>query len=117
MVLSSRVMCTRTFFQIYKGRFLCMFTPFFFFKLQPRKFLILCLSVTFEGKENTHSIFDSLQNGRISSMDFHRTSSYLVTASDDESIRLYDVANATLVSIFDILVILNCLDNLCYSIC
>ncbi|EPS71196.1 hypothetical protein M569_03563, partial [Genlisea aurea] len=34
-------------------------------------------------------------NGRISSMDFHKTSSYLVTASDDESIRLYDVANAT----------------------
>ncbi|KAL2907105.1 Protein ANTHESIS POMOTING FACTOR 1 [Bienertia sinuspersici] len=34
-------------------------------------------------------------SGRISSMDFHRTSSYLVTASDDESIRLYDVANAT----------------------
>ncbi|KAG7026742.1 Protein ANTHESIS POMOTING FACTOR 1 [Cucurbita argyrosperma subsp. argyrosperma] len=34
-------------------------------------------------------------NGRISSMDFHRTSSYLVTASDDESIRLYDVGSAT----------------------
>lgn len=28
-------------------------------------------------------------------MDFHRTSTYLVTASADESIRLYDVANAT----------------------
>ncbi|WOL04300.1 WD repeat-containing protein 82-B [Canna indica] len=27
-------------------------------------------------------------------MDFHRTGSYLVTASDDESIRLYDVQNA-----------------------
>lgn len=37
----------------------------------------------------------SSQNGRISSMDFHRLSNYLVTASDDESIRLYDVANAT----------------------
>ncbi|KAK1410476.1 hypothetical protein QVD17_37013 [Tagetes erecta] len=34
-------------------------------------------------------------SGRISSMDFHRTSNFLVTASDDESIRLYDVANAT----------------------
>ncbi|KAJ7953117.1 WD repeat-containing protein 82 [Quillaja saponaria] len=34
-------------------------------------------------------------NGKISSMDFHRASSYLVTASDDESIRLYDVMNAT----------------------
>nr|XP_029120083.1 protein ANTHESIS POMOTING FACTOR 1 isoform X2 [Elaeis guineensis]XP_029120084.1 protein ANTHESIS POMOTING FACTOR 1 isoform X2 [Elaeis guineensis] len=32
-------------------------------------------------------------NGRISSMDFHRTN-HLVTASDDESIRLYDVQNA-----------------------
>ncbi|GAB4845067.1 hypothetical protein Ancab_038473 [Ancistrocladus abbreviatus] len=34
-------------------------------------------------------------SGRISSIDFHKNSSYLVTASDDESIRLYDVANAT----------------------
>ncbi|MCL7031767.1 hypothetical protein MKW94_001109 [Papaver nudicaule] len=33
-------------------------------------------------------------NGRISSMDFHKGSNCLVTASDDESIRLYDVANA-----------------------
>ncbi|OVA04907.1 WD40 repeat [Macleaya cordata] len=33
-------------------------------------------------------------NGRISSMDFHKASSFLVTASDDESIRLYDVTNA-----------------------
>ncbi|KAK9136702.1 hypothetical protein Sjap_007296 [Stephania japonica] len=38
-------------------------------------------------------------NGRISSMDFHRASSYLVTASDDESIRLYDIANGTVVSL------------------
>ncbi|MBA0551635.1 hypothetical protein Golob_022511 [Gossypium lobatum] len=34
-------------------------------------------------------------SGRISSMDFHRTSGYLVTASEDESIRLYDVSSAT----------------------
>jgi WD40 repeat protein len=35
------------------------------------------------------------QNGRISSMDFHsRATNYLVTASDDESIRLYDIQNA-----------------------
>ncbi|CAL1394621.1 unnamed protein product [Linum trigynum] len=34
-------------------------------------------------------------SGRISSMDFLKPSSYLVTASDDESIRLYDVASAT----------------------
>lgn len=33
-------------------------------------------------------------------MDFHRTSSYLVTASDDESIRLYDVASATYESFY-----------------
>uniref|UniRef100_A0A6V7QTN4 Uncharacterized protein n=1 Tax=Ananas comosus var. bracteatus TaxID=296719 RepID=A0A6V7QTN4_ANACO len=34
-------------------------------------------------------------NGRISSMDYHsRASNFLVTASDDESIRLYDVQNA-----------------------
>ncbi|GAB2263211.1 hypothetical protein Droror1_Dr00004208 [Drosera rotundifolia] len=38
-------------------------------------------------------------SGRISSMDFHKASSYLVTASDDESIRLYDVANATYVQL------------------
>ncbi|XP_022741247.1 protein ANTHESIS POMOTING FACTOR 1 isoform X1 [Durio zibethinus] len=34
-------------------------------------------------------------SGRISSMDIHRTSNYLVTASEDESIRLYDVSSAT----------------------
>ncbi|KAL1810188.1 hypothetical protein ACET3Z_027178 [Daucus carota] len=34
-------------------------------------------------------------NGRISSLDFHKTSNFLVTASDDESIRLYDISNAT----------------------
>nr|CAB3472390.1 unnamed protein product [Digitaria exilis] len=34
-------------------------------------------------------------NGRISSMDFHsKATNYLVTASDDESIRLYDTQNA-----------------------
>ncbi|KAF9620823.1 hypothetical protein IFM89_014760 [Coptis chinensis] len=38
-------------------------------------------------------------NGRISSMDFHKASGYLVTASDDESIRLYDVSNAMVVSL------------------
>ncbi|KAK0590949.1 hypothetical protein LWI29_033527 [Acer saccharum] len=34
-------------------------------------------------------------SGRISSMDFHKSVSYLVTASDDESIRLYDVNGGT----------------------
>ncbi|OMO57055.1 hypothetical protein CCACVL1_26037 [Corchorus capsularis] len=37
----------------------------------------------------------AMPSGRISSMDFHRTSNYLVTASEDESIRLYDVSSAT----------------------
>lgn len=34
-------------------------------------------------------------NGRINSLDFHRTEDLLVTASDDEAIRLYNTANAT----------------------
>ncbi|ONH97064.1 hypothetical protein PRUPE_7G167800 [Prunus persica] len=34
-------------------------------------------------------------SGRISSLDFHKATSYVVTASDDESIRLYDVSTAT----------------------
>lgn len=34
--------------------------------------------------------------GKISSMDFHRKEDLLVTASHDDSIRLYDTANATL---------------------
>ncbi|KAG0608340.1 hypothetical protein M758_8G098000 [Ceratodon purpureus] len=34
--------------------------------------------------------------GKVNSLDFHRTDDLLVTASDDESIRLYDTANATL---------------------
>eukprot|EP00897_Mesotaenium_endlicherianum_P011025 jgi/Mesen1/9951/ME000071S09362 len=37
------------------------------------------------------------QNGRINSLDFHRTEDLLVTASDDESIRLYNTSSATLV--------------------
>ncbi|XP_055806184.1 protein ANTHESIS POMOTING FACTOR 1 [Solanum dulcamara] len=53
--------------------------------------------------ETTEEILQSMEvgmtfrdySGRISSMDFHKTSNFLVTASDDESIRLYDVANAT----------------------
>ncbi|KAL6577254.1 hypothetical protein OROMI_011530 [Orobanche minor] len=31
-------------------------------------------------------------NGRISSLDYHKAASYVVTASDDESIRFYDVS-------------------------
>ncbi|CAM6097506.1 unnamed protein product [Calypogeia fissa] len=34
---------------------------------------------------------------KVNSLDFHRTDDLLVTASDDESIRLYDTANALLV--------------------
>lgn len=41
-----------------------------------------------------------VQNCRISSIDFNKNSSYMVTASDDDSIRLYDVATATWVDIF-----------------
>lgn len=41
------------------------------------------------------AVFKDYTN-RINSMDFHRTEDFLVTASDDESIRLYDTANATL---------------------
>eukprot|EP00270_Netrium_digitus_P009756 TRINITY_DN2988_c0_g1_i1.p1 TRINITY_DN2988_c0_g1~~TRINITY_DN2988_c0_g1_i1.p1 ORF type:complete len:409 (+),score=87.56 TRINITY_DN2988_c0_g1_i1:30-1229(+) len=36
-------------------------------------------------------------NGKINSLDFHRTDDLLVTASDDESIRLYNTATASLV--------------------
>lgn len=38
-------------------------------------------------------------NGKVNSLDFHRTEDRLVTASDDESIRLYDTTNATLLKI------------------
>ncbi|KAL3678072.1 hypothetical protein R1sor_021028 [Riccia sorocarpa] len=36
-------------------------------------------------------------NAKVNSLDFHRSDDLLVTASDDESIRLYDTANALLV--------------------
>lgn len=35
--------------------------------------------------------------GKISSLDFHRTEDLLVTASEDDSVRLYNIANANLV--------------------
>lgn len=34
--------------------------------------------------------------GKISSLDFHRTDDLLVTASEDDSVRLYDITNAKL---------------------
>lgn len=34
------------------------------------------------------------QVGKINSLDFHRKDDLLVTASEDDSIRLYDIANA-----------------------
>ncbi|PIA29312.1 hypothetical protein AQUCO_06100080v1 [Aquilegia coerulea] len=34
--------------------------------------------------------------GKINSVDFHRTEDLLITASEDDSVRLYDIANATL---------------------
>ncbi|KAL6582744.1 hypothetical protein OROMI_004822 [Orobanche minor] len=39
--------------------------------------------------------------GRISSLDYHKAASYVVTASDDESIRLYDVSTATCLKIIN----------------
>ncbi|KAL0395709.1 UNVERIFIED_CONTAM: protein ANTHESIS POMOTING FACTOR 1 [Sesamum calycinum] len=38
----------------------------------------------------------SLEGGKINSLDFHRTADLLVTASDDDSVRLYDIASAKL---------------------
>ncbi|KAL6583060.1 hypothetical protein OROMI_005138 [Orobanche minor] len=40
-------------------------------------------------------------NGRISSLDYHKAASYVVTASDDESIRLYDLSTATCLKIIN----------------
>lgn len=37
------------------------------------------------------------QGGKINSLDFHRKDDLLVTASEDDSVRLYDIANAKLV--------------------
>lgn len=56
--------------------------------------LLTILSMIFFWKMFLEHVFCILQNGRISSMDFHKATNYLVTASDDESIRLYDVQNA-----------------------
>lgn len=35
-----------------------------------------------------------LQGGKVNSIDFHRKDDLLVTASEDDSVRLYDIANA-----------------------
>ncbi|GFZ19041.1 transducin/WD40 repeat-like superfamily protein [Actinidia rufa] len=37
--------------------------------------------------------------GKINSLDFHRTADLLITASEDDSVRLYDIANAKVVSL------------------
>ncbi|KAI8533646.1 hypothetical protein RHMOL_Rhmol10G0025700 [Rhododendron molle] len=37
-----------------------------------------------------------MQVGKINSVDFHRTADLLITASEDDSVRLYDIANAKL---------------------
>ncbi|BAF22064.2 Os07g0589400, partial [Oryza sativa Japonica Group] len=59
--------------------------------------------VTMVSMEVTDEMFKCMEvglafrdyNGRISSMDFHsKATNYLVTACDDESIRLYDIQNA-----------------------
>lgn len=34
------------------------------------------------------------QGGKINSLDFHRTADVLVTASDDDSVRFYDITTA-----------------------
>lgn len=40
-----------------------------------------------------------VQVGKINSLDFHRKDDLLVTASEDDSVRLYDIASAKLVSL------------------
>lgn len=42
------------------------------------------------------AIFSDFE-GKINSVDFHRTNDLLVTASDDDSVRIYDIENAKLV--------------------
>lgn len=52
-----------------------------------------------------HSFLSQLnfsQGGKIFSLDFHRTADLLVTASEDDSVRLYDIANAKWVVLFEI---------------
>lgn len=34
------------------------------------------------------------QGGKVNSIDFHRKDDLLVTSSEDDSVRLYDIANA-----------------------
>lgn len=43
--------------------------------------------------ELTHA--SCLQGAKINSLDFHRTEDLLITASDDESIRLYNISSGT----------------------
>lgn len=38
--------------------------------------------------------FKKIQGGKINSVDFHRKDDLLVTASEDDSVRLYDIASA-----------------------
>lgn len=42
----------------------------------------------------TFKLLCLFQVGKINSIDLHRTDDLLVTASEDDSVRLYDIANA-----------------------
>lgn len=53
-----------------------------------------------------------LQVGKINSIDFHRKEDLLVTASEDDSVRFYDIANAKSVFFFFFLHTLTCFSNL-----
>ncbi|KAF8390475.1 hypothetical protein HHK36_025001 [Tetracentron sinense] len=60
----------------------------------------MAMSLTELDDETVHSmsigaVFSDF-GGKINSVDFHRTEDLLVTASEDDSVRLYDIANATL---------------------
>lgn len=46
------------------------------------------------------SLLHKFQVGKINSIDFHRKEDLLVTASEDDSVRFYDIANAKWVYLF-----------------
>ncbi|KAF2308482.1 hypothetical protein GH714_009902 [Hevea brasiliensis] len=73
---------------------------FFLFALYQRSLKRLgVIDLEFELDSSNIKLNFNFNGGKINSVDFHRKDDLLVTASEDDSVRLYDIASAKVVSL------------------